>query len=366
MALTGHATATDSTAIVHGMTYRWDTIEPLDNTVIEINSTPPQSMVAKKGEYSFELGPGDYNITAKYYQNGVLTYSTEETFKIEEGGNYVYDLLLIPVSSKINEPSASVNETSEDPSLNKTAPTVKEPVPEESDKNNSNITGTAENIWIRPMNLNYLLILFMLFFLLAGGYGLFRRHKTKETNAFQKEDIENKEGSFFKFLKIKELSTRASGKNDSSKIKQEFKADTEGIISAQEANSKTSKGLPSNSRFIGKESTAEIREYSTKNIGTESELAEESRDTGLEESAENPENENSTLEKKLPLSTDLQEVVDVIRGYGGRITQKDLRNRLKYSEVKVSLLLSELEKRNLVKKLKRGRENIVILRDEEL
>ena len=82
------------------------------------------------------------------------------------------------------------------------------------------------------------------------------------------------------------------------------------------------------------------------------------------EPAENSEIETAAL-KKLPLSTDLREVLDVIRGHRGRITQKDLRSRLEYSEVKVSLMLSELEKRGLIKKFKNGRENIVVLIDEK-
>jgi len=45
------------------------------------------------------------------------------------------------------------------------------------------------------------------------------------------------------------------------------------------------------------------------------------------------------------------------------ITQKDLCSRSKYSEVKVSLMLSNLEKRKRIKKFKRGRENLVILLD---
>jgi len=82
------------------------------------------------------------------------------------------------------------------------------------------------------------------------------------------------------------------------------------------------------------------------------------------EPATNFEIETAAL-KKLPLSTDLQEIVNLIRGHKGRITQKDLRRRSEYSEVKVSLLLSELEKRGLIKKFKNGRENILILIDEE-
>jgi len=71
------------------------------------------------------------------------------------------------------------------------------------------------------------------------------------------------------------------------------------------------------------------------------------------------------IKKNLPLPADLQEIMDIIRGQGGRITQKDLRSKLRYSEGKVSLMLADLERRELIEKFKRGRGNVVILRDEE-
>lgn len=82
---------TDSniTATIHGATYAWDTLEPLNDTVININSNPPQSIVAKNGVYSFELGPGNYVTTASYYRNNTLVYSKQTTLKIEDEGNYV-------------------------------------------------------------------------------------------------------------------------------------------------------------------------------------------------------------------------------------------------------------------------------------
>ena len=97
----------------------------------------------------------------------------------------------------------------------------------------------------------------------------------------------------------------------------------------------------------------------------ESGSEEENHNNSLEEPADNPKIETPVPKKKLPLPADLQEVMDIIRGQGGRITQKDLRSRLKYSEGKVSLMLADLERRELIEKFKRGRGNVVILRDEE-
>jgi uncharacterized membrane protein len=65
-------------------------------------------------------------------------------------------------------------------------------------------------------------------------------------------------------------------------------------------------------------------------------------------------------ESEIP--SDLQEVLSAIRDDGGRISQKELRARLKYSEAKVSLMITDLEDRGLVKKVKKGRGNVIILK----
>jgi uncharacterized membrane protein len=50
---------------------------------------------------------------------------------------------------------------------------------------------------------------------------------------------------------------------------------------------------------------------------------------------------------------------------GGRITQLDLRKALPYSEAKVSLMITDLENRGIVKKIKKGRGNVLILNRPE-
>ncbi len=62
---------------------------------------------------------------------------------------------------------------------------------------------------------------------------------------------------------------------------------------------------------------------------------------------------------KLP--QDLEKMLEVIRREGGRINQLDLRKEFNLSEAKISLMVADLESRGLVKKIKKGRGNIVIL-----
>ncbi len=64
------------------------------------------------------------------------------------------------------------------------------------------------------------------------------------------------------------------------------------------------------------------------------------------------------------LPDDLREALDVIVSAGGRITQKELRSRLKYSEAKVSLILTDLERRGYIEKVKKGRGNVIFLKDK--
>lgn len=65
-----------------------------------------------------------------------------------------------------------------------------------------------------------------------------------------------------------------------------------------------------------------------------------------------------TKSKELP--DDLQEIYNLILKKSGRTTQKELRKELKYSEAKVSLMIADLEDRGLIKKIKKGRANIII------
>lgn len=67
---------------------------------------------------------------------------------------------------------------------------------------------------------------------------------------------------------------------------------------------------------------------------------------------------SETTGKELP--DDLQEIYSQILKKGGRTTQKELRKELKCSEAKVSLMIADLEERGLIKKIKRGRANIII------
>ncbi|MDD5133419.1 MAG: winged helix-turn-helix transcriptional regulator [Candidatus Nanoarchaeia archaeon] len=58
---------------------------------------------------------------------------------------------------------------------------------------------------------------------------------------------------------------------------------------------------------------------------------------------------------------DLEKVIEIIKKEGGRTTQKDIREKIGLSEAKVSLMIVELEDKGIIKKIKKGRGNIIIL-----
>jgi len=65
------------------------------------------------------------------------------------------------------------------------------------------------------------------------------------------------------------------------------------------------------------------------------------------------------------LPEDLKKLLALLDKKGGRITQKELRKMLDLSEAKVSLMITDLESRGLVKKIKKGRGNVVIRKEKQ-
>ena len=63
--------------------------------------------------------------------------------------------------------------------------------------------------------------------------------------------------------------------------------------------------------------------------------------------------------KPAELDADAKSVLKALDSFEGRTTQKELKETLKFSDAKLSLILTELEQIGKVKKFKRGRANIV-------
>ncbi|MBS3146685.1 hypothetical protein J4471_03225 [Candidatus Woesearchaeota archaeon] len=60
--------------------------------------------------------------------------------------------------------------------------------------------------------------------------------------------------------------------------------------------------------------------------------------------------------------TQLINVLNYIKQNNDRVNQKEIRKDLKFSEAKLSLILSQLESEGKIRKIKRGRGNIIIIK----
>lgn len=275
--------AADDTATVHGVAYEWDTLEPLDNVIIEVNSTPVQSIVAKYGIYSFELPEGSYRITASYYRNGDLTCYDEEMVMISEGGNYVVDLLLLPSYSD-DFPEETVIPASNSSSFP------------------SNSTSSSG---IMVASLAIVLVLLVLLFL--------RLRRTDKNELTGKRKVDLSDNPHEKGRKSSDIVSDPS--DDIFCKKHELQDDVVCHVS-----------------FSGMEKGS------------------------LSSSPAQPQSQCSPL-----LTSEHMEILDIIRSAGGTMLQKELRRHLDYSEGKASVMLAELEKLGLIRKVKKGRGNILFL-----
>ena len=83
-----------------------------------------------------------------------------------------------------------------------------------------------------------------------------------------------------------------------------------------------------------------------------------------EEASEKVSEEQTIAKKTESFSTedaDSKMVLDFIRSQEGRTTQKDIRKNFPSSEAKISLILTDLEAQGKIRKIKKGRGNVVVM-----
>lgn len=242
-----------SAATIHGTIFEWSTFDPLDNALIEVNSTPTQFRVATSGIYSFNLQPGNYLITTCYYRNDKLEYYSQDNITVtDQEGDYIFDILLFPI---------------EDGS-------VEDILPEEVIENIT-IDINEENIFPK-FGWEYTAFALLVFIITAiAAYYHYKRKDDQDIDVVLKP-----------------------------------------------------------------ESEPELEPEPVSQIKTDSE---------------------PLIDVSIPLPDDLKEVIEILSRSDGRITQKDLRGKLRCSEAKVSLMIADLEARGLIQKIKKGRGNIIIL-----
>lgn len=77
---------------IHGTVYDFE-LNRLSDSVVEINTSPNQQMVAKNGTYSFTVPPGTYALSARHEKSDS---DIEENISAAVEGDYVFDLILLP------------------------------------------------------------------------------------------------------------------------------------------------------------------------------------------------------------------------------------------------------------------------------
>lgn len=69
------------------------------------------------------------------------------------------------------------------------------------------------------------------------------------------------------------------------------------------------------------------------------------------------------IRKKKELESDeIKDIITLLKKNNGRMTQKEIRKYFDLSEAKISLMISDLEEQEKLKRVKKGRGNIIILK----
>lgn len=340
MCLQGNALA----ATIHGTVYEWYSFKPLENSIVEINSTPEQSLVATNAEYSFNLTPGTYRINASYFEGNTVVYETEEEVTISDDGEYVHDLLLFPTYQEdlIDE------EGFENVDLD---------FEEEETQSQANSQKGETQSKANSQNTVLIFAFLALCILLLVGYFIIKEKRNPP---------EKSEGSSGEIQNLNTPKPNASVPDISEPENSTIKAKISGYAEPYEAGSIEGGSMtnfePDVSHIAGEEM------YETETPGKqEIKLPDDSKVSAgsLSEEGSGPLSSEVSEIPESGLPDDLKEIMDLIRSNGNRITQRELRKKSPYSESKVSLMLSDLEERGLVEKFKRGRGNIIRIPDGE-
>jgi uncharacterized membrane protein len=341
-------------ATIHGTAYEWNSFKPLNNTVIEINSTPEQYFVATNANYSFNLTPGTYLITANYFEEENLVYTTREQVMISREGEYVHDLLLFPTYVNQNEYMTSDLSSNHTPAVSQL---VSQPVSQPTSQPTSQPS--------QPRFFDTYVFSAFVAFIVAALLGLYLlSHFIKKRNK-----------------KSPEIIAACPDGDDSpeeSGISKELQAENS-IKKAEISGEIKDRFVESPDESIDESPDESIDE--SLDVSTDESIGE-STDQSLDESDDESLDESIEIRSKLPspiasetgdsqgeriiLPDDLRELMDLIKANGNRITQRELRKKSPYSESKVSLMLSDLEERGLIEKFKRGRGNIIRIPDEHI
>ena len=103
---------------IHGTIYDMSLEEAVDVRV-SVDTSPTQIYISKNGFYSFQIPQGDYTITAEQYSNDFIIASTQEPLIVSDEGEYVLDLILLPLFEETEDDETEFIEDSTDEIIDK-------------------------------------------------------------------------------------------------------------------------------------------------------------------------------------------------------------------------------------------------------
>src|SRR3989344_8977636 len=95
-----------------------------------------------------------------------------------------------------------------------------------------------------------------------------------------------------------------------------------------------------------------------------SEVKKEVKEAAKEHIEKEVEKVKLELKATKNLDKGLKEIVEFIVQEGGRTTQTEIRLKFPSSEAKISLMITELEHKGIVKRIKKGRGNVIVLEEK--
>ena len=252
--LTAGISAVAFGAEIRGGVYELPSLDKLSDVVVEINTVPNQRMVANNGEYFFEGVPkGTYIISAKYYENNELKYTTEEEVVVEGDGIFNIDLIMIPNLEGIED-------TLEDVDVN-------------VDEN------VVEDVLSDEPKDGYILLLVVILVVLGIAGLIYFKMRNKKHDEEKKDMVEHKKDT-----------------SETKKEDVEYRKDT-----------------------------------------------------------------SETKKEDVKLDSFALQAIQLLKKQNNRMTQKELIDKMGLSDAKISLLVDELVSEGKIKKIKKGRANVLVL-----
>jgi uncharacterized membrane protein len=328
-------------ATIHGTVYEWNSFKPLENAVIEINSTPEQSFVATNAEYSFNLTPGTYLITANYFEGNKRVYTTKDAVIISDDGEYIHDLLLFPPyeeelleSEEFETPNLSIGET---------VATVQE---------------DHQTTFLFFASL-------ALIILLAAAYFLRKEHRKRPEIVPHSPPAKGEAKALPAHNPITDAEYSDIVEADS--LENHFEtADINPELSTPELSADTIEKAELQINEREAEPQTDKDKVERDKVERPKPHEHERWHFPFSSREQNKSGFDTQRNSKINLPEDLKDLLELIRNSGNRITQREIRKKSPYSESKVSLMLSDLEQRGLIEKFKRGRGNIIRIPDRHI